>query len=282
MIQLGLEREIMRKRDLLTPIGITLGFIMIMLAILSSGGEKVSSFIDISSILIVIGGMIASLLINFKMEHIKLTNKVLKEAFHKNNQQLPDLIRLFIKLSERARREGLLALESELEEVEDPFIKKGVLLAVDGIEPEVINEIMHAEITALEERHYKGRLILEKCGEYAPAWGMIGTLVGLVLMLTTLDDPSSLGPSMAVALLTTLYGTVLANLVFIPMASKLENKTEEEVFLKQIIIEGVIGVQSGQNPRILEEKLSAFLTTDNKKDVKVEDTVYTGESIHEA
>ncbi|MFC0300925.1 flagellar motor protein MotP [Virgibacillus soli] len=272
----------MRKRDLLTPIGITLGFIMIMLAILSSGGEKVSSFIDISSILIVIGGMIASLLINFKMEHIKLTNKVLKEAFHKNNQQLPDLIRLFIKLSERARREGLLALESELEEVEDPFIKKGVLLAVDGIEPEVINEIMHAEITALEERHYKGRLILEKCGEYAPAWGMIGTLVGLVLMLTTLDDPSSLGPSMAVALLTTLYGTVLANLVFIPMASKLENKTEEEVFLKQIIIEGVIGVQSGQNPRILEEKLSAFLTTDNKKDVKVEDTVYTGESIHEA
>src|SRR5690625_6991987 len=103
---------------------------------------------------------------------------------------------------------------------------------------------MNAEIKAMEERHYKGRLIIEKAGEYAPAWGMIGTLVGLVLMLNTLDDPATLGPSMAVALLTTLYGTVLANLVFIPMASNLENKTEEEVFIKQIIIEGVIGVQS--------------------------------------
>ena len=105
--------------------------------------------------------------------------------------------------------------------------------------------------------------MIEKAGEYAPAWGMIGTLIGLVLMLNNLEDPSNLGPNMAVALLTTLYGTVLANLVFLPMASKLENKTEEEIFIKQIIIEGIIGVQSGQNPRILEEKLSAFLYGEN-------------------
>src|SRR5690625_1286641 len=111
----------------------------------------------------------------------------------------------------------------------------------------------------MEDRHYKGRIIVEKAGEYAPAWGMIGTLIGLVLMLSSLDDPASLGPNMAVALLTTLYGTVLANLVFLPMASKLANKTEEEVYVRQIIIEGIIGVQSGQNPRILEEKLGAFL-----------------------
>jgi chemotaxis protein MotA len=110
----------------------------------------------------------------------------------------------------------------------------------------------------MEERHRKGRAIIEKAGEYAPAWGMIGTLVGLVLMLQNLNDPASLGPNMAVALLTTLYGTILANLVFLPMATKLTNKTDEEVFIKQIIIEGVIGVQSGQNPKILEEKLSAF------------------------
>jgi len=179
----------------------------------------------------------------------------------------------------------LLALENELENVDDSFIKKGILLAVDGIEPEVINDIMNAEITAMEERHYRGRTIIEKCGEYAPAWGMIGTLVGLVLMLNTLDDPTTLGPSMAVALLTTLYGTVLANLVFIPMASKLENKTEEEVFIKQIIIEGVIGVQSGQNPRILEEKLSAFLSNEiqNETDSEmVEGTSFVGESTNEA
>lgn len=275
-------RDTMRKRDFLTPIGITLGFIMISIAIVSAGGDNAASFMDVSSIFIVIGGLIASLLINFKMEQIKQLNKVLKEAFLKTDQKLPELIQLFVHLSERARREGLLALENEMDDVEDPYIKKGMLLAIDGIEPEVIHDIMSAEITAMEDRHYRGRTIIEKCGEYAPAWGMIGTLVGLVLMLNTLEDPATLGPSMAVALLTTLYGTVLANLVFIPMASKLENKTEEEVFIKQIIIEGVIGVQSGQNPRILEEKLSAFLSTEARQNGHTEDSVLVEESVHEA
>ncbi|MFC4022503.1 flagellar motor protein MotP [Oceanobacillus longus] len=273
----------MRKRDILTPVGITLGFIMIMLAILTkSGTGGIASFADIPAIFIVIGGLIASMLITFKMEQLKLTSAIWKEAFHKNDMQLSELIHLFIRLSERARREGILALENELEDVEDPFIKKGILLAVDGIEPEVISDILHAEITALEDRHYKGRMLIEKAAEYAPAWGMIGTLIGLVLMLNTLSDPSTLGPSMAVALLTTLYGTVLANLVFTPMAGKLEAKTEEEVFTKQIIIEGIIGVQSGQNPRILEEKLSAFLPKDSKQRKETEDAAgYVGESVNE-
>ncbi|QKY69721.1 flagellar motor protein MotP [Lentibacillus sp. CBA3610] len=272
----------MRKRDILTPIGITLGFIMIMLAILSKGGTQgIASFLDIASIFVVLGGLTASLLINFKMAQIKLTGKVMKEAFHQKDQGLKELIELFIRLAERARREGILALENEMEDVDDPFIRKGVLLAVDGIEPEVINDIMNAEITAMEERHYKGRVILEKAGEYAPAWGMIGTLVGLVLMLNSLTDPATLGPNMAVALLTTLYGTVMANLVFLPMANKLAAKTEEEMFTKQIIIEGVIGVQSGQNPRILEEKLSAFLP-DEVRDETEEEAVFSGESVNEA
>src|SRR5690625_2538537 len=257
----------MRKRDLLTPIGITLGFIMIMLAVVSSaGGSGAASFVDIASIFIVLGGVVASLLINFKFDQVKLSTKVIRESFYKNDQRLSELIHLFIRLSERARREGLLALENELEDVEDPFIRKGILLAVDGIEPEVINDILNAEINAMEERHYQGRSIIEKAGEYAPAWGMIGTLVGLILMLGSLEDPSTLGPNMAVALITTLYGTVLANLVFLPMASKLENKTEEEIFIREIIIEGIIGVQSGQNPRILEEKLTAYLYGENTKD----------------
>ncbi|WP_026569678.1 flagellar motor protein MotP [Sediminibacillus sp. JSM 1682029] len=274
----------MKKRDILTPVGITLGFVMLMFGILASGGSGgVLSFLQISSILIVIGGLAAAILINFNLDQIKLTRHVMKEAFTKSDTSLPEMIRLFVHLSERARRDGLLALENELEEVEDPFLKKGILLAVDGIEPEVIHDIMHAEIVALEERHHKGRLIIEKAGEYAPAWGMIGTLIGLVLMLNNLQDPATLGPNMAVALLTTFYGTVLANLVFIPMAGKLENKTEEEVFLKQIIIEGVIGVQSGQNPRILEEKLAAFLSNDMKykTDEKAEGALL-GDSIHEA
>lgn len=257
----------MKKTDVLTPIGITLGFIIIMLAIMSnSGSSGFSSFLDLSSMLIVLGGLGASLLINFKTEQLKLGIKVLREAFSKKDPRLSELIHLFIKLSERARREGILALENEIDELDDePFIKKGMMLAVDGIEPEVIQEIMNAEIYAMEERHYKGRTLIEKCGDYAPAWGMIGTLVGLVLMLNKLQNPAELGPSMAVALLTTLYGTVMANLVFLPMAHKLESKTEEEVFIRQIIIEGVIGVQSGQNPHILEEKLSAFLSDDERQ-----------------
>lgn len=255
----------MTKRDILTPIGITLGFIMIIFAIVSSGNlSSMATFFDVASIFIVLGGVIASMLITFNFEQIKLTGRVLKESFNKTEDRLPELIQLFIRLAERARREGILALENELEEVEDPFIKKGILLAVDGIEPEVITDILNAEITAIEERHYKGRVLLEKAGEYAPSWGMIGTIVGLILMLNQLSDPATLGPAMAVALITTLYGTVLANLVFLPMASKLEAKTEDEVFLKQIIIEGIIGVQSGQNPRILEEKLSAFISSDDR------------------
>ncbi|GAB3792056.1 flagellar motor protein MotP [Virgibacillus kimchii] len=274
----------MRKRDILTPIGITFGFIMIMLAVASRGGtEGAVNFLDITSIFIVIGGLIASMLINFKMEQIKLTRKVMNEAFHKNEQRLPELIALFIRLSERARREGLLALESDIEEVDDPFIRKGIHLAVDGIEPEVINDIMNAEITAMEDRHYRGRALIEKAAEYAPAWGMIGTLVGLVMMLNSLEDPATLGPSMAVALLTTLYGTILANLFFSPMASKLESKTEEEVFMKQVIIEGIIGVQSGQNPRILEEKLSAFLSDEAKEQQEdSEEAGFVEERINEA
>lgn len=259
----------MRKRDLLTPVGITIGFIMIMLAILSNGGrEGLAIFIDIAAIFVVIGGLIGSLFINFKYEQIKSVTKVLREVFRKDDRDLHDLIRQFVYLSEKARKEGLLALELDLdEEVEDEFIKKGILLAVDGMEPDVIIDIMHAEIKAMEERHYRGRLIIEKAGEYAPAWGMIGTLVGLVLMLNNLEDPTGLGPNMAVALITTLYGTVLANLVFLPMASKLENKTEEEMFIREIIVEGILGIQSGQNPRILEEKLTAYLYGEKSKEV---------------
>ncbi len=279
----------MRKRDLLTPIGITIGFIMIMLAIVSdSGTEGFGSFLDIASIFIVIGGVIGSMLITFKWDQMKLAGKIIKETMYKNDIHLPELIRLFVRLSEVARREGILALENELDEIDDPYIKKGVLLLVDGIEPDVIKDIMEAEITAMEDRHYQGRFLLEKAGEYAPAWGMIGTLVGLILMLNKLSDPGTLGPSMAVALITTLYGTVLANLVFLPMASKLEGKTEEEIFMKQIIIEGIVGVQSGQNPRLLEEKLSAFLSNDSKvklenNDAKTKEKAnFIGESVNEA
>ncbi|WP_163539219.1 flagellar motor protein MotP [Gracilibacillus sp. YIM 98692] len=271
----------MKRRDFLTPIGITVGFLMIMFGIVSSGGMGgFVGFLQGSSVLIVIGGLLAALLVNFNVKHIKTTKHVIQETFRHEDHDLAELIDLFEHLSERARREGLLTLENELEEVDDPFIRKGVLLAIDGIEPEVIHDILNAEIDAMEDRHYRGRLIIEKAGEYAPSWGMIGTLIGLILMLQNLEDPTTLGPSMAIALLTTFYGSVLANLVFIPMAGKLETKTNEEIFMKQVIIEGVIGVQSGQNPRILKEKLSAFLS--NKVKDKKEEEKGSEDSVYEA
>lgn len=272
----------MKKLDILTPIGIVLGLLMMFYGIFSNSGiGGVTSFIQLSSIVIVFGGVAAALLINFNLDEIKMTFKVVKEAFNRDEQDIKELIDTFVNLSDKARREGLLALETEIDNIDDDFIKKGVLLAVDGIEPDVISDIMNAEIASMEERHSKGRKILEKAGDYAPAWGMLGTLVGLVLMLNNLTDPASLGPNMAVALLTTLYGSLMANLVFIPMSGKLMNKSEREVFMKQIIIEGIIGVQSGQNPKILEEKLSAFLPTNEREAVENGEEA-VGETVNEA
>lgn len=263
----------MKKFDLLTPVGIFVGITAVLLAIYvnEAGDGSILDFVQVASLLVVFGGLFGALTVNFAVQDLKLVPRVFKETFQTKENDLEQLINTFVDLSTRARREGLLALEAGLEDVDDPFIQKGVLLAVDGIEPDIIKDIMMAEVVAMEERHRKGRNIIEKAGEYAPAWGMIGTLVGLVLMLQNLNDPSTLGPNMAIALLTTLYGTLMANLVFLPMANKLELSTEEEVFRKQVVVEGVIGVQSGQNPKILQEKLSAFLPN-HVKDKKDEDS----------
>ncbi|MCF6094898.1 flagellar motor protein MotP [Microaerobacter geothermalis] len=256
----------MTKFDILTPIGITLGTILLSAAIIFAGGlTGAAGFISVSSILITIGGVVAALMVTYSMKDMKMALMVLKQTFYEKQAELPGLIETFVLLSTKARREGLLALEQEIENVPDPFIQKGILLSVDGIEPELIKEIMMAEVSAMEERHRRGRQIIEKAGEYAPAWGMIGTLIGLVLMLQTLNEPETLGPKMAVALITTFYGAVMANLVFLPMAGKLANRSDEEIFMKQLIIEGVLGVQSGQNPKILEEKLKAFLPPHSRK-----------------
>lgn len=262
----------MKKHDIFTSGGLIFGTIIFIYAIFANGGlSGFAYFIDIPSVLIVLGGTLGATAINYSLDDFKNLPRVFAQAFKQENHDLNELIETFVQLSGKARREGLLALETGLEEVDDEFIKKGVLLAVDGIEPDVIKDIMMAEVVAMEDRHRQGRSIFEKMGEYAPAWGMIGTLVGLVLMLQNLDDPSALGPAMAIAIITTLYGALIANLICLPIASKLESKTEQEVFIKQIIIEGVIGVQSGQNPKILQEKLSAFVAKQTNKKGKSEE-----------
>jgi chemotaxis protein MotA len=209
--------------------------------------------------MIVLGGTFGVILVHFPLGQAMRIPYVLMNALFEKKQSAIDVVSTLVSFSEKARREGILSLENSMDEIQDDFIRLGLRLAVDGVEPELIKDILHTELAFIEERHKQGRQVFEYAGNCAPAFGMIGTLIGLVLMLQTLDDPSSIGPSMAVALLTTLYGAVVANAAFIPLAGKLKLRTAEEILVKEVAIEGVMSIQSGDNPRILEQKLLAFL-----------------------
>jgi chemotaxis protein MotA len=165
-----------------------------------------------------------------------------------------------VTYAERARREGMLALEEDSENEEDEFLRKGLRLAVDGTDPQLLEKILSTDIAQISARHKEGKKILEAGGAFAPAFGMIGTLVGLVNMLASLEDPTSIGAGMATALITTFYGAVLANAFFLPLAGKLENRSEEEILVKEMVIDGIMAIQSGDSPRIVEEKLRSFLS----------------------
>jgi chemotaxis protein MotA len=183
---------------------------------------------------------------------------VLKAIFNKPADPAV-VIGQLVQLAEVARRDGILALENRVAEVKDPFLVSGIQMAVDGTDPEVIQTVMETELSNLMERHASGKGLLDGMGKYAPAFGMIGTLIGLVAMLSNMDDPSSIGAGMAAALLTTLYGAIMANCIFLPMADKLALRSSEEVLVKTIIIQGVMSIQSGDNPRNVEAKLKTFL-----------------------
>ncbi len=243
--------------DLATVVGLVLAFGLVAASILVGGSLMI--FVDVPSVLIVVGGSFACALTNFPLKTVVGMGGVIKNAFFDKKVNALDTVSTLVSFAERARREGILALEGSMDEIEDEFIRSGLRLAVDGVEPELIKDILQTELAFIEERHRNGQSILSYMGTVAPAMGMIGTLVGLVQMLKNLSDASAIGPAMAVALLTTLYGALLANLAFIPLAGKLKAKSQEEILIKEVAIEGVMSIQSGDNPRILEQKLLAFL-----------------------
>lgn len=247
--------------DLATVIGILLSFGLVFGAM----GSDIILFWDFPSILIVIGGTIGAALITYPVYHVLGVMGIMKKAFFSKLDAPTQMIEQFVDFASRVRREGILSLEPQLKEVKDDFLRKALQLTVDGLEPQAIQEILETEISYLEERHGRGAEILLCFGALAPAMGMIGTVVGLVLMLKNMSDPSSIGPAMAVALLTTFYGAVLANLVFNPMAGKLKTRSKEEVLLRSMIIEGVMSLSRGENPRIIEEKLNSFLPPKSRK-----------------
>ena len=241
--------------DLGTVVGLVLGIILLLGSILVGGSLGI--FINIPSILIVVGGTIAGSFISFSLPDVIGSFKIAMNAFFNKLEPPEEIIKELTTLANIARREGLLKLEKQ--PIKNPFLKKAIMYCVDGHEAEFIEEVLSKEVALTAERHEMGQNLFKTMADLAPAFGMIGTLIGLVQMLSTMDDPKSIGPSMAVALLTTLYGAVMANLFFIPIANKLALRSQEEQLNYRLIIEGVIGLQKGLNPRVLEEILKAFL-----------------------
>lgn len=243
--------------DLTTLFGLVGGFILTIVAIVLDG--ELGPFLHLPSVVLVLGGSLAATVISFSSEQLRSFPGVLRVAFEKRTHPEQQVVERLVGLAQKARREGLLALEDEVDPDEDPFLHRGLQLVVDGADPEMVRNILEIELIALEERHRMGQSLFQTMGTYAPAFGMMGTLIGLIQMLRSLHDPSQLGPAMALAIITTLYGVVLANLVFLPIAAKLKLKSSQEIQLNEVVVEGILSIQAGENPRMIERKLSAFL-----------------------
>ncbi|MFZ5832844.1 MAG: motility protein A [Planctomycetota bacterium] len=245
--------------DVASVLGITLGCGLIVVSIGISEGASYNAFLDYPSMVMVIGGSLAACLLCFPIRDVLGTIGVVKNVFFNHSVDPGETIDQIVSLAETARRDGLLALENRLEEITDPFIVMGIQMAVDGTRPEVIEDVLRTEMESVHRRHLSGKSVVDQMGRFAPAFGMIGTLVGLIIMLGNMQDPDAIGPGMAVALITTLYGAILANVVFLPFAEKLGVLNKQELFVMEIVIRGVLGIQAGDNPRVIEQKLSTFI-----------------------
>ena len=249
------------KSDSATMLGYALGIIFIASAISNHFLEigKLAGFFDPPSLEIVFGGTFATIFIVLPMNKVKGLIGIIKVGFRLPDLDVVNIIKVLIEFAEKARREGLLSLEEDIDKVDNPFIKKGIQLVIDGTEGDLVRYILEVEVEQIDARHKTGVKTIGVMSTFGPAFGMIGTLVGLVNMLAKLDDPATLGPSMAVALITTFYGAVLSNLFTIPLENNLEMKNDSEVMIYNIAIEGILSIQAGDNPRTLEAKLLSFL-----------------------
>ncbi|NOZ06853.1 MAG: flagellar motor protein [Chloroflexi bacterium] len=244
--------------ELSTPIGLVLGFGALLGAFMMEGGSPIM-LLSPSAAIIVLGGTIAAILIAFPLKSVLVLPKLLMQTFFSPSGDPQEIVNAFVGLADKARREGLLALEEDSKNIEDPFMRKGVMLVVDGVDPEVVRDIMETDADLVAERHSTGQGMLAAMGGFAPTMGIIGTVMGLVNVLSNLADPEHLGESIAVAFIATLYGVVTANILWLPMGNKLKKKSETELHVRYLMVEGVLAVQAGENPRIVREKLDAFL-----------------------
>jgi len=242
--------------DIATLVGLIAAFGLMLMAILQGGG--LGMFIDVASILIVFGGTAGVALVNFPLSDVLSAVNVAKKAFLFKETNT-NLLEQLMEFANKARKEGILSLQGSIDTIEDEFLIKALQMAVDGQEPDDLKGMLNTEIDYIQQRHALGVSIFESLGGISPAMGMVGTLIGLVQMLQNMSDPSSIGPAMAVALLTTFYGAVLANVIFLPIAGKLKTRSKTELLQKTIIVEGMGSILSGENPRVMEQKLHAFI-----------------------
>ena len=258
--------------DFATIIGLIGAFGVVVSAMILGGGLEV--FLNVPSMLVVFGGTFMVVMMKFGLKQFFGAIVIAFKAFFNKSTQLDELITVSVNMADMARKGGLLSLESF--EVDNPLLKKGVQLLVDGHDNEVVKSILHKDMSLTIDRHTRGQKIFKAVADVGPAMGMIGTLIGLVQMLSAMDDPKSIGPAMAVALLTTLYGAMLANMVAMPIADKLELRSSEEKKVRSLIIDALGAVQAGQNPRVIADFLKSYLPSSKRDSDEAEEGEESG------
>ena len=251
-------------------IGFCSGWVFIILSILLNADMDfgaVANFVDPPSIMITLGGTIAATLISNPLPKAINALKAIKNVIKPKKLDPVEAIEKIVELAGLARKEGILALEEASSAMDDEFLQKGIMLVVDGTDPELVRSILETELAYIEGRHKDVQGVWEFIASMGPAWGMIGTLIGLVMMLQTMSDPSTIGGSMAVAIITTFYGSLVANFIATPVANKMKSYSSDEMLMKEVLIEGILSIQAGENPRIIEEKLKAFLSPALRKNI---------------
>ncbi|NBH82046.1 motility protein A [bacterium C-53] len=255
--------------DLASILGLVLCIILVIFGIITGdqGVAAIWNFLEYKSALITFGGAVCAVLTSNSMAGFVGGLKSFTIIFKAPLMDAPGIIKQIIELSNVARKEGLLSLEEAASNLEDDFLKKGILLIVDGTDPELVRAIMETELSSVEQRHKDKIGFWENLASMGPAWGMIGTLIGLINMLQKMEDVAAVGPNMAVALITTLYGSMLANWICLPVAAKMKSNSGDEIMVKEIMIEGLLSIQAGENPRVIEEKLKSFLSPGDRSQI---------------
>ncbi|EOA3902682.1 MotA/TolQ/ExbB proton channel family protein [Bacillus cytotoxicus] len=250
-----------RKFDISSPFGIIVGFAVVIAAIMFGGGgiKGFKNFLDVSSILIVVGGTMATVVVAYRFSEMKKYIKSIFSVLHRRDEDLEQLTEMFVEFSKKSKKHGLLSLEADGEEVDHAFIQKGIRLMLSGYDEEELREVLTKDIETEVYELKKGAALLDKIGDFAPAWGMIGTLIGLIIMLQNLQDTSQIGTGMAVAMLTTLYGSVIANMIMIPLAEKVYRGIEDIYIEKKFIMEAISELYRGQIPSKLKLKLDTYV-----------------------